>query len=674
MLRHTGRAVGALWILALASACGDGPTGTVRPPEPPPTSFTRDDLTAEGNVAQTSDGYTVQGTLRVDNGEQQITFVNADLRVRFDDSNRVTSISGKAEIPSPHERIEFADPIRADVGLFHGKFLNEQRDLGIALKDDTDYFVFDFELALEMRIATGATGPDATKPVKVRAPLGGRILMVIDYKDPMYYVYGAQDLIGAAGIGWSLNGRIPFAPTHAFNGLGVFDGQNTRTGTFPVMKIVSVTGQMVDNEYTEFHLTESDPFASGLRQGYQAGFNGEMALDLFLGDILGIEIPIAAGSGGVWGEVSTETGFAGHAYLSGETASNASWWPAFIPVRPIATLDVESFIESDGNFEVSLAGEYGWELMAGNTRTMGGSFQLAPDAMTLTGTLRDGDVTLEIIGRVMSDATTVSVTPPPQLLAAIASSVNEELGSAIEDAQNAWEDLQKATQDYEFELSLRGLRSSIPAIVDAARQALANGITAELANHEGEPYHSQLRTHLLSADDAYYAQLDRLKAAALEIQDNDQTRQNIESALRTVAGMKFFRTTFQYRVLGIVVATVNVDRRIMSDVNATRLIEAADNVKHIKETSDLKISAQQIYDAVPDREIFEQIRDDIQNGVIVMAPIEQLGFTYGHTSKSLSVFAVIGGQRKELGSIDAFSVAALAAALPEAMITVLRSN
>jgi hypothetical protein len=122
------------------------------------------------------------------------------------------------------------------------------------------------------------------------------------------------------------------------------------------------------------------------------------------------------------------------------------------------------------------------------------------------------------------------------------------------------------------------------------------------------------------------------------------------------------------------VYTVNIERRIMSDADAARILSAANNVKYIQETSDIKIRAQQIYDRIPDRQIFEQVRDDMKNGVIQMAAISELGLVFAHNSNTFSVYAVIGGQRHELGAIDALSVAELAAALPAVMIRVLRSN
>lgn len=670
---NTIRLFAVCGLLALA-ACSDDATAPEEPENTgyQPRTFTRDDLAPEGVVVETADGYQVQGALHVKTDEGEVSFVNADLDVSFDENGRVRNITGTTEIPSPHERIEFANPVQADIGFFSGKFLNENRDF-ILLKEDTDYFVFNFDVNLEMKIATGETGEDATKPVTVRAPLGGQLLMIIDYNDPMYYVYGEQDLLGAAGMGWSLHARIPFAPWHPVEGMGTFDGKNTRVGSFPILKVIEVTGQMVDNNYTELHLSEVDPFTSDLRTGYQSGYNGEMTLDLFLKEIVGVEIPIAEGSGGLWGEASVQEIFQGHAYVSGLT-SELDWWPAFIPAAPVASLRTSAFIRSDLDFDVTVAGEFGWNLAAGGGNAWTGYFNFAPEALTLGGSVRDDDTVFDIEGRVTKETTSVSTRPPQEILDLVSAGVTGELDDRIAEAEQAWNDLQEATADYEFELSLRGLRSALPDIVDTAKSSLTTAIANELENHEGEPYYNQLRDHLHSADNAYYTALDRLKAAALQIQDNDQTRAEIEAALRGVAAKKIFTTTFVYRVAGITIKTVNVSRRIMSDTQANQIITAADNVRYIKESWDRKIQMQQIYDAIPEREIFEQVKDDIENGIVVIDDLGEVGFVYGHDDQVFRAYALVGDDRHELGDVDLFSVVDLVEAVTSAIVDDLVSG
>lgn len=669
--------------LALVSiACAEGPTGPGDGVDPTPfdtatvlpaTNFGRADVTTTGNVTQTDDGFTVDGSMTLATSDtSSVTFENADVRVRFDAAGNMTSVSGTVEVPSPHERITFDDPIRAEIGLFKGRFLNEERDLGILLKDDTDYFVYDIAVALKMNIATGETGEDAHKPISVKAPLGGRILMVIDYTDPMYYVYGEQDLLGAMGMGWSLNSRIPFVPQRQIANLGEFDGANIRTGKFPIFKVFLITGETVDNAYTELHLSEEDPFSSDLRQGFQQGWNGSFDLDLSIKDVFGLVIPVADGSGGIFAEASVQDIFQGHAYGVGRTTDDFSWYPTFIPMKPASEMGVEAFVTSEGNFEVALDGQYGWEFPDG-LYAMGGGFSISDEAMELEGRIVNADVTWEIAGRVESDRTVVWVTPPPELLEAIHGDVNDEILPRIEEAQAAWENLKEATSDYEIELSLRGLRTQLPGIVDAAKREIINQINAELRKHEGTIYYSSLRTHLLAARDDVIETLNNLKAAAQNATDNQTTRNVLERELRATAANKIMSGTYRYQVLGRTVKTVNYSKRVMSDGQANTLINAANNVWRIQETSNLKISMGQIYDQIPDKQIFEQVKDNIQDGLVVIREIGELGFVYPHAAGegAYHAFAVIDGTRHEVGTLRAMEVDAFAALLFDVMLGAL---
>ncbi len=619
----------------------------------------RNDVTFDGDVQENGGNVTVHGGVHVTLADRRVDFLDADMQMTFDDDGALRHVSGKAHIPSPTSRISFADPVEAEIGMYSGRELNANGIAGIRLMDDTDYFVYRVKTAFEMRIATGETGANATRPIAIRAPLGGEILMVVDYNDPMYYVYGSQDLLGALGFGWSLHHRIPFVPDHPVLDLGGFNGGTTRTGTFPVFKIVSITGQMVENEDTEVHLSLEDPFDSSLRMDYQMGFNGKAELDLFLKDIVGFNLPLAEASGGVWREISTANLFRGHAYLNGLTTQDFSWWPAFIPAKPIARLSTRAAIKSTGDFDVALAGTYGWDLPTGRS-TMEGEFELTPAALTLKGTVVAGSDKESVAGTVTKDSTVVAIVPPASLLAGIHEDVLKEVDDRIAAGQKALDDLQKATSDYTIELSLRGLRSSLPSIVQTARKALDDGIASELSKYKGKIYYSELKSQVNSNAKPYYAALDRLETAAKEIKDNNATRKEIEAALRGLAANKIFSMTFTYKVLGKTVATVKVSERILSDANAAKLTTAADNVKYIKETSDRKIRMQQIYDAAPSKEIWARVRQDIDTGAKRIPTLNAFGFVLHHGgSHAFSLYAVLAGKRYELGSVNPFDPAAV---------------
>ncbi len=680
--------------LTLVAACGESPTAppagngdpdpdppadTVPPIEQLPVSnLTRDDLEATGTVVDTEDGFTVDGALTMTTSDTSaVTFTNAELVVRHDEQGRVRSISGKAEIPSPHERIEFEDPVRADVGFFPGKWLNENRDLGITLQEDTDYFVFDFEARLQMNIATGETGEDAVRAVSVQAPVGGRALMVMDFADPMYYVYGQQDLLGNVGTGWSLNQRIPFRPSRSVGAgvvdFGAFDGGAIRKGSFPIFKIIKVTGVSVDNAYTEFHMSTEDPLSSDLRVGYRLGSEGEAELDLGIKDMVGISIPLASSSSGVWAEASVQDVFNGYYYAEGQTSDDRSWWPSFIPVKPANVLAANAYVTSEGAFEVGLSGTYGWEFPDG-LHTMGGVFNLNNDAMLLEGRVVSGDIEYAVGGRVTEQETRAYFQPPQQLMDEIASTVNDEVLPRIDEAEAAWNDVQEATQDYEFELSLRGLREDIPPMIDEGRAQLSAGVASAIAQQDGKAWESDFRSKITAADNVYHDQLTQLRNAATNATDNATTRAVLERELREMAARKIFSFTYRYQVFGVTVYSTTVTRRILSDTQANRLLQAADNVHRIGETSDIKVQMEQVYETVNERELFEDVRDDLENGVLRMAAIDEMGFVVVHDEGSFGLYAGIAGEHYELGTISALTIEELMKELPDAMIEALRGN
>jgi F0F1-type ATP synthase membrane subunit b/b' len=634
-----------------------------------PVRFTEADLRAEGDVVATDDGYTVKGALHVDTEEGTRSFMNADLNVEFDEDGYLKNVSGKAEIPPPSDNIEFEDPIQADVGFFSGKFLNENRDFNILLKEDTEYFVFFFKLELKMNI--GTDDPDATKPLSIKAPVGGEALFITDFRDPMYYTYGAQDLLGAAGIGRSLKGRIPFVPIRPIEDIGTFDGTNIRTGTFPIFKIIDVEGVLVDNEYTEVHLAEEDPLASDLRKGYQGGVNGSFDVSLVAKDILEFSIPLGEASAGIHIEAGVQGGLYGQAYINGIVDPDLSWWPKLLPFKPDPGLEATGLIESTGRFDLGLHGEFGLET-PGVTRKVEGDFIVKDTELTLKGAVSENDVTLAIVARISEPKTEVAIAPPPQLITMIDNRVGSEVDDRIAEAEQAYQDLQDATADYEFELSLRGLRSTLPGAVDAAKKAVSDGIANELKKHEGEVYYNSLKSHLYSADNSVHSALNNLKTQAQSTTDSDAWRKAMESALRTAAGYKYFETTYKYKVAGVTIKTVHIKKRVLSDSQVNKLNTAANNVKYIKETSNIKIQAQQIYDAIPAKEIFERVKDDIENGTALIPDFEEFGYVrHHHGDKSYDVYAVIGGERREMGQFDTFDLTAAAEALAAEMVNIL---
>jgi len=346
---------------------------------------------------------------------------------------------------------------------------------------------------------------------------------------------------------------------------------------------------------------------------------------------------------------------------------------ASLPAKPASSLETLAFVTSEGSFEVGLEGTYGWEFPAGE-QSMTGVFNLSNDGMFLEGSVRSGEIEYALAGHVTEATTRAWFEPPQQLLDDIAGDVNDEVLPRIEEAEQAWSDLQEATGDYEFELSLRGIRDDIPGWVDTGRSQLAAGVSSAIASQDGKVWESDFRSKIQAADNVYYDQLAQLKAAAQNATDNATTRAVLERELREMAARKIFRFTYSYQILGQTVYSTTVTRRILSDSQANRLIEAADNVYRIQETSDRKIQLQDVYDTVNERELFEQVRDDLEDGLLGMRTIEELGFVFVHDAPGFGLYAVIDGNTYQAGTIEGLTIEELMKELPDVMLEALKIN
>ena len=81
-----------------------------------------------------------------------------------------------------------------------------------------------------------------------------------------------------------------------------------------------------------------------------------------------------------------------------------------------------------------------------------------------------------------------------------------------------------------------------------------------------------------------------------------------------------------------------------------------------------------MYDTVNDRELFEEVRDDLRDGVLMMRGIEELGFVVDHDAPEFALYARIDGTTRQAGTISALTLEQLMVELPGVMIDALRSN
>ena len=190
-------------------------------------------------------------------------------------------------------------------------------------------------------------------------------------------------------------------------------------------------------------------------------------------------------------------------------------------------------------------------------------------------------------------------------------------------------------------------------------------IKDELAKRSLKLCSDDLKSVIKSVTEPYRTVLDRLESAVAETNDNDRTRSEIEAALRDAVSKKRFKKTVTVTVkvanktLGCTFSSTQTrsataDVRILPDDKVNQLLWAADNVKYIAETSDIKIKAQKIYDELPSKEELDQLRADLQNGVKKISDLGEVGFIYTHDDKTYSFYMILDGERRDVSEFDMF--------------------
>ncbi|MGW9685854.1 hypothetical protein [Flagellimonas sp. 2504JD1-5] len=668
----------------------------------PVEGITKDDITPEGNVVDTEDGYTVDGkvTMETESGEE-VVFEDADLDVEFNEDGSLKNFSGTVEIPSPSNYFEFADPIKADVGFFTGKFLNDNRDYEIRLKDERKYFVFAISVAIEMSVGAN-DDPDATKPITISPPLsGGHITLIADYDDPMFfYSIGVNGGLGGdngdgnnggngndsddgelSGIsfGSSLNAYLRYEPTLPVENVIAFDAKTVTGGTFSFWTVLEASGMYYKNSGFDVDFNLKEPMNSNIGVGYRAGINGSMSFSADIKNIVSFGFPIGKGSAAIVAEASTNNGINARAFVNGLVDPDLSWWPEFIPISPDGQLNVYGYVEQTGAFDMGLSGNLGLETPTG-TKSVDGALRLTQDAFTMDGKVTIDEEIWEANVAMTKEQTKVIATPPSNFTDGISETVTAQIDAAIETTEQAISDLEAANEQYELELSLRGLRAALPGIIDRANQEIDDAVAAGIAS--GRSQANKIlsdNNRILCSDNIssvvnsivkpYRDALNRLKNAVNDSNDNTQTRNELEAALRQLAsldrinksatltivhGHKTFGCGSLWRLTST--RTVKIDEVILTSTQKAQLLEAADNVKFIQEADGIRFDAQVIVDELPTVEELEKLKDGVEACVSELTDgLEKSGFTYIHDTKEFRPFIIINGEEKEVGSFDVFN-------------------
>jgi hypothetical protein len=229
-----------------------------------------------------------------------------------------------------------------------------------------------------------------------------------------------------------------------------------------------------------------------------------------------------------------------------------------------------------------------------------------------------------------------SMSVPAALQPDLNAEIRAQAASVQRDLDAKLSALEEATKDLEFELSLRGIRPAIPPAADTIIAEINRQIPANLnarwpkvstifgpieapgkqaaldyANGQAEPYRARLR------------ELKRLAQTG----DNASVRRALESAILSVLNNPRLQITYRVPVIGVTITIADV--LIVDATLRARLNTALAGVRALPEASNIRLKAQQVWDALPKREILRATADAIERGVTASIPrIETIGFRF----------------------------------------------
>jgi len=656
-------------------------------------------LTPEGTITETENGYMVDGSLTVETqASGDVVFNNANLDIQFDENGSLMSVSGTAEIPVSSNYFEFETPVQADIGFFTGKFLNENKDFEIRLVDERSYFVFAISVGIELKLGTN-DDPDAQKPLSIEAPVGGHITFIADYTDPMFFFSLGGDALDGDGdngnnnngngnsshsklasvsFGASWESNFMYTPTNPVDGNVVeFQANQVTGGSVSFFKVLEASGMYYQNRGFSADVDFNEPMESDFGVNYRAGINGKLDLSLEITSFVSFGFPIGSGSAAVVAEASTNNGIIAKAFINGLVEPDLSWWPNFIPVKPGGNLNAYGFVEQTGNFDIGLSGALNLETPTG-TQAIGGAMRATPQAFTMEGQVTIDNEIWEANGTFTKDETKVIAITPGNFGEGITETVTAQIDAAIETTEQAIANLEAANEQYELELSLRGLRTALPDIIDRAHNdindAVSSAITSgrnqtnqELGQNGRKICSDNFNSVVNGIVQPYRDALNRLKNAVNDSNDNTQTRIEIEGALRQLASRDRINSTKKVTIThgtktpncwfqATSERNVTINETVINSEQKGQLLEAADNVKFIAEAEGIKFDAQIIVDQLPTTEELENLRDGVETCVSdLTSGLGEAGFRYNHNTEEFNYFIVINGEEKEVSSFNLFN-------------------
>ncbi len=196
----------------------------------------------------------------------------------------------------------------------------------------------------------------------------------------------------------------------------------------------------------------------------------------------------------------------------------------------------------------------------------------------------------------------------------------------VEQQRQATESLldayREATEDYEVEVSLRGVRRLIPGICDGVIKGIDSGISKAFSKWPKKwgvsvPGKSSALKSAKKQAEPTKRRFRALKAAALK-SDNATFRAALKAAINDL--LRNQRLKVKVAVIGTIYS-----RDTVSSTNEARLRKALTAIDALPAASERRVSAKQAWEAAPVNETLNEVFDAIETGVGAAPYFEALG-------------------------------------------------
>lgn len=621
-----------------------------------PEKIGRENFTPMGDVTPTPNGYQSDGDLVLSTAEHEQQFTNASLTLVFDENDELDLMNGETDLPIRlSENVTVAGNVRAVVQTMTGREINEDETFGIRLVDDTKYFVFYVGTSVDLVIAD-RSNPADVETITISTPAAGEILLISDPTDTFLYDYASTPLVGARGKGESDNGLIPFEPVLPFEELDSFNGHQIEKASVGVgtkyVDFFEVTGTAVVRNPQFADINWDDVFESDIE--FRAGLNGDLDFALSIVGFGLFSFDLAETS------TTLDIGFDRQQIaMALEIAPDQALFPDPYNMGPSSTSTGSGYINGDGSYGIFLDSTWGVTLPEAS---VSGLLSLENDVVTLAGTVDEDGESLSVSLSFADNETTGRVEFPERYSANINSLVSDAVDRQLAEVEQTQQDLEQATADYEFEVSLRGLRESLPVMMDQAiatlnaipgnartdarsralsymRNTCVDLLVGEvclddvadensIANNAGTEAYNEAAAAIVQPR----AAMQDLKARALE-EDDESLRAALQAALESAYNNRrvTISASYSYRFGSPINKTYTVYNRtwtetVLSPADASDVQTAADNAFRIQETSDIRVSTQQILDELPTEEVLNRVKEDVDAGTAAIPTVDGLGY------------------------------------------------